>query len=603
MRERYDVVICGGGLAGLTLARQLHRRVPGAQIAIVERTKRPLPTACHKVGESTVEVATRYFADELGLRQYLDEVHLPKMGLRFYSGDSSLPLDERVEIGPGEKPLFISYQLDRGRLENDLRAMAAGTEGIDLLEGQLVHAITLAEDEAGAHEVEIAPAQDGSARRRLVARWVVDASGRGRMLAKKLKLARPSSVRSHAAWFRIAEGGPDIQNLVDEGQSRWHSRDIDNIRWLATNHLVGAGYWVWIIPLSSGHRSYGIVAEDEHHGYLELNTPAKARAWLKKHEPALAAQLEGKELADFKVVRDYAHSIERFLSAERWACVGEAALFVDPLYSPGSDFIAFTNSFTTRAIERDLAGETIEQEWIEGANEVVLALGRDLERTLTGLRTVFVHPEVFSAKLWWDYYNYWSYMAPFFFQRLWALDAKDVRVFRELRVRYEHLNGWVQDLVKAWGELVPPGGAPTKPFVPLPMGVSTLTELHFELSKPKTPAECEARMRRDLGEAEEMLIEILIRALNGVGPDNAGPLAAKAGLERWDIDIDWARVRAEEAARKVRRDHLPRIGRDMERAMGRSAGSGTPVAELMALAGLTPPKAGSSSKSDESIAI
>ena len=62
-----DVVICGGGLAGLTLARQLRRAFPDLGIVQIERTARPLPEAAHKVGESSVELACQYF-ESLGLK-------------------------------------------------------------------------------------------------------------------------------------------------------------------------------------------------------------------------------------------------------------------------------------------------------------------------------------------------------------------------------------------------------------------------------------------------------------------------------------------------------------------------------------------------------
>ncbi|MCA9707286.1 MAG: NAD(P)-binding protein, partial [Myxococcales bacterium] len=114
-----DVVICGGGLAGLTLARQVRRELPQVSVVVIERTRRPLPMACHKVGESSVELGSQYL-EGLGLREYLERAHIIKFGLRFFPGGGHLPLDQRAELGPANEPIVRSYQLDRGRFEEDL---------------------------------------------------------------------------------------------------------------------------------------------------------------------------------------------------------------------------------------------------------------------------------------------------------------------------------------------------------------------------------------------------------------------------------------------------------------------------------------------------
>ena len=98
MSERTDIAICGGGLAGLTLALQVKRRLPERRVTVFEPTRRPLPEACHKVGESSVEVGAHYFGAVLGLHGYMMERHLPKNGLRFFSGVPGAPIEARAEI-------------------------------------------------------------------------------------------------------------------------------------------------------------------------------------------------------------------------------------------------------------------------------------------------------------------------------------------------------------------------------------------------------------------------------------------------------------------------------------------------------------------------
>ena len=90
----FDLVICGGGLAGLSLARQLRLSGNTLSILIIDPIERPLPQAGFKIGESTVEIGAYYYDSTLQLYDYLEESHLEKLGLRYFfqsSGDRLKP--------------------------------------------------------------------------------------------------------------------------------------------------------------------------------------------------------------------------------------------------------------------------------------------------------------------------------------------------------------------------------------------------------------------------------------------------------------------------------------------------------------------------------
>lgn len=560
--ENYDVVICGGGKAGLCIARQLRHTLPSASIAVVERSTRPLPLACHKVGESSVELATHYFREVLGLEDYLEETHLHKNGLRFFTDGGSTPLKERPEIGPAEFPIVPSFQIDRGRFETDMRGFIEEA-GVDLLEGVSVRDLEIGEENE-THHVALS---DG---RTLNARWLVDASGRGRLVSKRLDLRRPSPNAASAAWFRI-EGQLRVADLVHKDERAWHARDVDGNRWQSTIHLMGQGYWVWIIVLATGHTSIGIVADHEHHPFATYNREERANDWLKKHEPQLAAFLEGKPREDFRVVHNYSYLSERvFDSKRRWACVGEAALFVDPLYSLGGDFLGMANTYATRIIREDLEGVSDAQRHpvAEALNETMLLLAQDAARTLSTNGKVFPHSDVLGAKLWWDFFNYWSFMCGHFFQRIYDADVDTLVAFLKMGQKYYELNTSAQTILETWAALKTERGA-RKAFVPLPMFPSVLAKQHVALLERLDAAATLKKMNADLETGRELVTEVLAHALRDLGEDKAALLREKLGGSAPLGERTALRFENDALPRRERVGQLPEIGRDLERALGR----------------------------------
>src|SRR5262249_50740823 len=144
---KHDVVILGGGLAGLTLALQLKRRRPQTDVVVIERRSGPAPDAAFKVGESTVESSAHYFADVLDLRDHLENDQLPKFGLRLYlTGGDNRDTPRRVEFAPTLKPPLDTFQVDRGRFENEIRRRVEAL-GVTVIDGTRVGEVEFGEEE------------------------------------------------------------------------------------------------------------------------------------------------------------------------------------------------------------------------------------------------------------------------------------------------------------------------------------------------------------------------------------------------------------------------------------------------------------------------
>ena len=132
--EQTDVVIAGGGLAGLTLACQLREARPSLDITVVEQNTFPVPEATAKVGESTVEIGSHYLRETLGLADHFDNHQLRKFGIRCFFGNSKGDFSDHDELGASQTFGIPTYQIDRGRLENHL-AGKARSMGVNLVDG------------------------------------------------------------------------------------------------------------------------------------------------------------------------------------------------------------------------------------------------------------------------------------------------------------------------------------------------------------------------------------------------------------------------------------------------------------------------------------
>lgn len=439
------VTILGGGLAGLTLARQVSQEHPDANILILEKQLHPVPEATHKVGESSVEIGAHYLARVLGLQDHIKHHQLPKFGLRFFFNDTTNQwLREGVELGCGKPFPTPSYQLDRGRLENHIASEFSGTK-VDFRSGVKVRDVQLNEDD---QDHIVTWTDENGEHVQTQSRWVIDATGRAAFLKRKLDLKEEVDHKINAVWFRIKS-----EIKVDDWGG-WRDDDpciLNKVnRWLSTNHLMGEGYWVWLIPLASGHTSVGIVADPRFHPLSEINSFEKSMNWLKQHEPICYAQLDPlrDQCADFIALKHFSHGAKQVFNANRWALTGEAGVFLDPFYSPGSDFIAMSNTFIAALIARDMRKRPIAAQ-AQIYNNLYLSFFKRTMEIYKDQYQLFGNPRVMSVKVVWDYTVYWCFFAFVYMQgRL-----TDVSQYGRIRDHFEvmgDLNTQMQNYLRAW---------------------------------------------------------------------------------------------------------------------------------------------------------
>ncbi len=498
----YDVIVLGGGLAGLCVAIELKRTAPGIRVLILEKGESPRPEAAHKVGESSVEMASHYFRHVLGVTDLLEK-EVPKFGLRFFmSQGENRDITRRLECGPKNFLTMPSDQIDRGQFENGLADKAVGL-GVELLDDAQVTGVEIAEGE-DLHRVRFARHAERS---EVSGRWVVDASGRTALLRKKLGLSRASRHKVNAAWFRI-DHPIDPDDWSDD--PAWRSR-LDEPRRLSTNHLMGEGYWVWIIPLAKGRTSVGIVADEALHPFKGINTFDKAMLWLEAHEPQCAGVVREHldKRMDFLALKNYAHDVKQMFSTDRWCLTGDAGIFIDPLYSPGSDFIGMANGFICDLIRRDLGGETIDL-MVSAHDRAYRSLAQTYMFNYYRQYPLMGHPRVMIAKIVWDFVMYWGGVALIFCGERMC-DPSFMQRVRPLLQGFAFTNISMQSVFREWAKLSRHQAPPEGVYVDY-AGLDFLAELNANLKEKFDDEALIAQMERNLSLAGDLKLEIIAEA-------------------------------------------------------------------------------------------
>ena len=351
--QHYDVLIIGAGLAGLALVRQLLLYTDKRILLVDRRTE--FPPAKQKVGEATVQLSAYYLAKVLDLEEHLLREHFLKYNLRFYwktPGRVNDCYEHYSQAYILKLSNINTYQLDRNTLEGEMLRLNLDNPNFNFESGIIALDVTLSETDgphAFSFDVQGRNIQ-GSAG------WVVDTSGRGKFLARRLGLTRESPIR-HGAHFFWVEGLLNVEKLTSLSPQQVRTRrdraQLGHLPiWLATNHFCGEGFWFWTIPLH-GKTSLGLVYDNQIFPRERVDTLAKLIAWVCEEFPLFARDLPYRRVLHHTALKDFAHDCTQTINPARWAIAGEAGRFTDPLYSPGGDLISLYNTFITDAIRTD----------------------------------------------------------------------------------------------------------------------------------------------------------------------------------------------------------------------------------------------------------
>lgn len=344
--QHYDVIILGGAFSGASAAILLRREQPQLRVLIVEKAE----AFDEKVGEATTEMSAMFLTRRLAMWHHLEAEQLPKEGLRYWFTNAKVTgHGSATEAGGVLRSAVPSFQLRRDALDEYLLATAVA-EGAELLRPARALDVRL-RDFDNALTVSAGPET-----RELTCRWLLDATGRANFIGRKLGLITRNDEHPTAAIWCRWKGVRNIDDLAAR-DGALAARNVGSRR-LGTNHYMGFGYWIWVIPLGNGETSVGVVFDKRlvelHHG----KNRAEDFIGFLNAIPALAELLEGAtpRLDDLRFFSHLPYWSSQYMG-KGWALLGDAASFLDPYYSPGLDHAAFSVEATTEIIAMDAKGE------------------------------------------------------------------------------------------------------------------------------------------------------------------------------------------------------------------------------------------------------
>jgi flavin-dependent dehydrogenase len=324
MAESYDAVIIGGGPAGSTVATVLARA--SRRVLVLEKEKFPR----FHVGESLLPFSLPIF-ERLGVAEKIRAAGFQKKYGAFFWNDVT---------GNGTRPVVfadalddrhpMAYQVKRAEFD-DLLLKHSAASGADVREETSVEDVLFEGRRAVGVRVR---GKDGS-EEEIRARVVVDASGQGAFLSKRLGTRRFDSKLKRAALFAHYEGIP-----WPEGQ-----RPGDILL------PIGEGVWYWLIPFSDGSMSVGAVYDPALAKESGAPTLEERFEWLLARSPRVLAFLNGsRRTSKVFAISDYSATSGK-MRGDGYVLVGDAATFLDPVFSTGVFLALATGERAAAAVD------------------------------------------------------------------------------------------------------------------------------------------------------------------------------------------------------------------------------------------------------------
>src|SRR2546429_63159 len=325
--EDYDVAIIGGGPAGSTAATLLAKA--GRRVVVFEREKFPR----FHIGESLLPFSVGTF-DRLGVREKLDQTFMPKFGgeitaacgtkgVKFYFKDGFRSQRDRA------------YQVTRSEFDK-LLLDHSRENGVEVREQTEVTKLEFADD-----RVKIDIEMSDGARSTIDARYLLDCSGRPTILGSLFNLKK---TYDHLQKFSEFAHYDNVERLS--------GKDATLIRMVR-----GLDRWFWTIPLTETRTSVGVVMDTATFRATKL-APQTALETFIAEQPLMVDRMKNAiRISPVYSAGDFSYRNTR-LDGERWLLAGDAAGFIDPVFSSGVFLAIMSAEKAADTLEEVLADES-----------------------------------------------------------------------------------------------------------------------------------------------------------------------------------------------------------------------------------------------------
>jgi len=431
--KHFDVLIMGAGVAGVSQARHLqmwinYPKIANLSICLVDprSDKRNDMTNDLKVGESLVDVSALFFTRDLGLYDYMLENHAFKYGLQFHwprDPAKTDTMDDYIGMWVTQNPIFQSFQIHRAKLEADMLKMATD-DGAQFIRGWITDVHVTKGDADNYVRVKTF---DGQSELTLSCKYLCDAAGRNLILGRACDnaLKEPKDVyglENAATWLRVKNF--DLKYF----ESPFNPDRTSVSFYYNTNHFLGVGHWVWMIPIETRNGrelSIGASFHRSHFDYSTVNTIEGFMGFLKSNHKILYDIIMSGEIMDFHKLPREAHTSKTFISEDNWSVLGDAAAVFDPFYSNGLVITSYMIITTTEVVKHKFIKCPSLEYRRNAYNKMLVMVSKTANHLISNQNRTLGHASAMSNRIYFESITLFGVVIPFTFGRylkdpLWA---------------------------------------------------------------------------------------------------------------------------------------------------------------------------------------